>query len=131
MLLLVLLTVCSKIEFFPTGPTCVYFLLPHLFLALQPSAKCFSRLGCTSYEAGSSQVTNVPWECKTVTLLQICSVQMVSLHPGLHAKNLKKTSDGEDPIDFIGVNDTITIVRLVHERSSPWNRVQDTKLESH
>lgn len=28
MLLLVLLNVCSKIEFFPTCPTCVYFLLP-------------------------------------------------------------------------------------------------------
>lgn len=34
------------------------------------------------------------------------------------------------PVDFIGVNDTITIVRLVHERSSPWNRVQDMKLKS-
>ena len=59
---------------------------PHLFLALQPSAKCLSRLGCTSYKVGPS---HMPWECETVTLLQICSVEMVSLHPGLHAKNLK------------------------------------------
>ena len=65
-----------------------------------------------------------------MTLLQICSVQMVSLHPGLHAKNLKQTSDGKDPVDFIGVNDTITILHLVHERS-PRNRVQDMKLESY
>ena len=104
---------------------------PHLFLVLQPSAKCLSRLGCTSYKVGSSQVTNMSWECKTVTLLQICSVQMVSLHPGLHAKNLKQTSDGKDPVDFIGVNDTITILHLVHERRSPRNRVQDMKLESY
>ena len=62
---------------------------PHLFLALQPSAKCLSRLGCTSHRVGSSQETNLPWECETVTPLQVWFLQMVSLYPGLHAKNLK------------------------------------------
>ena len=60
----------------------------YLFPALQSNAKCFSRPGCISYRAGPSQQTNLSWESQSVTLLQICSVQKVSLHPQLQAKNL-------------------------------------------
>ena len=63
---------------------------PYLFLALQPSAKCLSKLGCTSYMAGPSQETNLPWGSSSVTLLlQIRCLQKVSLHPQLQEKNLK------------------------------------------
>lgn len=100
----------------------------YLFPALQSNAKCFSRPGCISYRAGPSQQTNLSWESQSVTLLQICSVQKVSLHPQLQAKNLKTIV--KSILTLVQGNATVTTVHLTLGRTSPQDCVQEMELGS-
>ena len=130
-LLLVLLNVCSKIEFFPTCPTWICFLCPicsFLFSQMQNVSQDWD-----TYLTGLGlfRGQNGPWSpnlwdsfCR-FTLFRRCLFILDST-----PRTWKQTSDGEVLVNFLEGNDTITIVHLPHERSSPYNHVQDMKLES-